>query len=82
LRGIRILICFAKPEFDGQQLKRHRSQLVRIASKLSIKVWMVMCIHTSLENVSIHGSVKKACRHPQRAYAITAGPSFTDFAAL
>jgi hypothetical protein len=76
------LIRFAKPEFDGQQLKRHRGQLVRIASNLAIEVWMVVCIHTALENLSSLGSVKKACRNPQRGYSITASPSFTDFAAL
>jgi hypothetical protein len=43
---------------------------------------MVMRIHAALENLSIHGSIKKPCRDPQRADAITADPSFTDFAAL
>ena len=47
-----------------------------------IKVWMVMCIHTALENLSIHGSVKEPCRNPQCAYVITASPSFTNFATL
>jgi hypothetical protein len=56
--------------------------LIWVFTKLAIKIWMIMCIHTSLENLSIHGSVKKACRDPQSAYAITAGPNFTDFAAL
>jgi hypothetical protein len=50
--------------------------------KLAIKIWMVVCIHTALENLSIQGSVKEPRRDPQRAYAITASPSFIDFAAL
>ena len=77
-RFVSVLIRFAKPEFAGQQLKRHRGQLVRIASNLAIEVWMVVCIHTALENLSSLGSVKKACRNPQRGSAITASPSFTD----
>jgi len=58
---------FDKPEFDGQQLKRHRGQLVRIASKLAVKIEVVICIHAAFENLSIFGSVKKPCRDAQRA---------------
>jgi hypothetical protein len=43
---------------------------------------MVMRIHAALENLGFGGSVQKPCRDPQRAYAIAASPSFTDFAAL
>jgi hypothetical protein len=43
---------------------------------------MVVCIHTALKNLSSLGSVKKPCRDPQRGYAITSSPSFTDFAAF
>jgi hypothetical protein len=50
--------------------------------KLVVEVWMVVRIHAALENLSSLGSVKKPCRDPQRGYAITASPSFTDFAAL
>ena len=41
-----------------------------------------MCIHTALENLSIRGPIKEASGNAQRSYAITASPSFTDFAAL
>jgi hypothetical protein len=43
---------------------------------------MVVGVHTALENLSILASVKEARRDPQRAYAITGRPSFTDVAAL
>jgi hypothetical protein len=43
---------------------------------------MIVRIHTALENLSIVGSVKKPCGDPQCGYAITASPSFTDFAAF
>ncbi len=41
-----------------------------------------MCIHVAFENLSFQGSVKEPCSNPQRVYAITASPSFADFAAL
>jgi hypothetical protein len=53
-----------------------------VLTKLPVKVWMVVCINTALKNLSILGSVKKPSCNPQRADAITAGPSFTDFAAF
>jgi len=43
---------------------------------------MVVRIHAAFENLSIRGSVKKPCGEPQRGYAITSSPSFTDFAAF
>ncbi len=52
--------------------------MIWILTKLSIKVWMVMCIHAALEDLSIHSFVKKPCHDAQRADAITAGPSVTD----
>ena len=56
--------------------------VILILAKLPVKVRIVMRIHTALEKLSIDGSIKEPCRDPQRGYAITASPSFTDFAAL
>jgi hypothetical protein len=56
--------------------------LIWVLTQLPIEFRVVECIHTALENLSSLGSVKKPCRDPQRGYAITASPSFTDFAAL
>jgi hypothetical protein len=41
-----------------------------------------MRIHAALEKLGIRGSVEKPGCNAQRAYAIAASPSFTDFAAL
>ena len=54
----------------------------RVFMKLAVEVWMVVYIHTALKNLSILGSVKKPSCDPKRGDAITASPSFTDFAAL
>jgi hypothetical protein len=43
---------------------------------------MIVRIHAALENPSIHGSVKKPRRDPQRAYAVIASPSFTNSGAF
>jgi hypothetical protein len=56
--------------------------LIWVLTQLPIEFRVVECIHTALENLSILGSVKKPCGDPQRGYAITASPSFTDFAAF
>jgi len=56
--------------------------LIWVLTQLPIEFRVVECIHTALENLGIGGSVKKPCRDPQRGYAITASPSFTDFAAF
>ena len=68
--------------FSSQQLKCVGRDLSWVLTKLPIEVRMVVCIHAAFENLSILGSVKKACRDPQRAYSITASPSFTDVAAF
>jgi len=56
--------------------------LIWVLTKLPVKVWMVMCVHTALEDLSIDGTVKKPGRDPQRTNAITASPSFTYVAAF
>ena len=53
-----------------------------VLTKLPVKVWMVVCIHTALKNLSILGYVKKPSCNPHRAYAITVCPSFTYVTAL
>ena len=71
-------------ELLGQELNCGDRDLIWVFMKLAVEVWMVVRIHAmvvrihaALENLSIHGSVKKACRDPQRADMITVCPSFT-----
>jgi hypothetical protein len=80
--GALLKLARSQIELPSQQLKCGRCDLIWVLTKLAIKVRMVMCIHTALENLSIHGSVKEPCRNPQCAYVITASPSFTNFATL
>ena len=74
-RGIRL-------NFSAKSSNCGDRDLIWVFMKLAVEVWMVVRIHAALENLSIHGSVKKACRDPKGAYVITASPSFANFAAL
>ena len=61
--------------FLANKLKCGGCDLIWVLTQLPVKVWMVVCIHTALKNLSIRGSVKKPGCNPQRAYSITASPN-------
>jgi len=66
----------------SQHIKCSAHYLLRVLAKLPIKIWIVVCVPTALEDFGIDRPIKKPRRDTQRSNLIAGRPCGTDLIGL